>query len=549
MQKSKRFAALSITFALVLLLTTPALAAEPAQISAAQTLYTLGVFNGIGTDAAGNPNFDLERTPTRAEAVAMLVRLLGKETYAKEIKLWTPFTDTATYSWALPHVGYAYAYGLAQGSGTSFNGNSPTTAAQYLTFVLRALGYDSSSDFEWDKSAAFAESIGLTSGEYSNGQPFTRGSVAAISLRALSLSKKGTNTTLLRQLVNDGAVAENKVIAAGLENALIDLNAPATKADLAHFLVSNFPIKSYVNKYSEDIIPKNIKQPKYASDIITLLNAGIFKGDAPPDLLFYNMGIYNDEFAAILYALFTESGCDVESIVPRLNETEQWYDNAMSFMVSLGIFSKDTDPMGKTTLQLLTDETLKKLRAVPDFEKAGTVSTVIEPYEAKYIELDGKLCGVQRYSPLQIQKINVNGTESLYVQAPTANLVYADWLSGGSSSTLSVFLSFAKGDYRIEASDNPFLDGNIADIGANNLVKTSKKEEYVSVTRKKVYTTVTTSDKSLTSTDFPAGGISDVKGIECVKGYLKISDVLNYFDIKKTVTIEMKDDMQVLCFR
>lgn len=45
---------------------------------AAQNLYELGLFNGTGTDTDGNPIFDLDRAPTRHEAVTMLVRLLGK---------------------------------------------------------------------------------------------------------------------------------------------------------------------------------------------------------------------------------------------------------------------------------------------------------------------------------------------------------------------------------------------------------------------------------------------------------------------------------------
>lgn len=548
MQKSKRITTFILAFALTLSLVTPAFASNPAQDSAAKTLCTLGVFNGTGTDAAGNPNFDLDRTPTRAEAAVMLIRLLGKETYAKEMKLWTPFTDTATYSWALPHVGYAYSYGLAQGSGTTFDGNSPTTAAQYLTFVLRALGYNSSSDFQWDKSIAFADSIGLTSGEYSNGQSFTRGGVALISLRALSLSKKGTNTTLLQQLVNDGAIAENKVIATGLKNALIDPAAPMTTSDLAHFLVSNFPIKSYIDKYSEDIFPTNLKQPKYASDIITLLNAGVFKGNSSSARFFYDMGISNAEFASILYSFFVESGCGVESIVPRLNESTQWYDNAMTFMMSIGVFTKGTDPTGKATMQLLTSETVKKFQSIPGWENAGTVSAMIESVEPKYIELDGKVCNTRSWDYFRVQKINVNGIDSLYIEAPTTFVSNTEW-SGISSPTLSNLLTYAKGDYRIVATDNPFLDGQLADVGSKGLIKTSKKEEYISATRKKIFTTVSNDSKSLTSTDFPTGGISDVKGIQCVNGYLKVSDVLVYFGIKKTVTIEKKDDLEVICFR
>ena len=50
--------------------------------TAADALHTLGLFNGTGSNADGTPIYDLDRTPTRHEAVTMLVRLLGKESDA-----------------------------------------------------------------------------------------------------------------------------------------------------------------------------------------------------------------------------------------------------------------------------------------------------------------------------------------------------------------------------------------------------------------------------------------------------------------------------------
>ena len=116
---------ISCFLALVLLisLSLPALAAESEAQEAAQTLYELGLFQGTGTDAAGKPAFDLERAPSRAEAVTMLVRLLGKEREALAGDWNTPFTDVA--DWAKPYVGYAYANGLTAGvSQTRFGGKT-----------------------------------------------------------------------------------------------------------------------------------------------------------------------------------------------------------------------------------------------------------------------------------------------------------------------------------------------------------------------------------------------------------------------------------------
>ena len=100
----------------------------------------MGLFRGVGALEDGTPNFALDRTLTRQEAVTMLVRLLGKEQEAFS-KTWEmPFTDVA--AWASSYIGYAYANGLAKGtSATTFNGVGTASATEYITFVLRALVY------------------------------------------------------------------------------------------------------------------------------------------------------------------------------------------------------------------------------------------------------------------------------------------------------------------------------------------------------------------------------------------------------------------------
>lgn len=135
----RKWIALLLAVCLLGALLPVASAAKSEATEAAETLYGLGLFQGTGTDAAGRPNFDLERAPTRAEAVTMLVRLLGKEDEAKNGAWTTPFTDLEP--WAAPYVGYAYANQLTNGTGSDrFGGKETVTAAQYLTFVLRALG-------------------------------------------------------------------------------------------------------------------------------------------------------------------------------------------------------------------------------------------------------------------------------------------------------------------------------------------------------------------------------------------------------------------------
>ena len=199
---------ISILLVLVLLLAfMPAvLAADAEEVAAADFLYALGLFKGTGTDVYGKPIYDLDRAPNRAEAVTMLVRLLGKEEEATEGSWDIPFTDVA--DWAKPYVGYAYANGLTNGTGAdTFSGTAPVTAAQYLTFVLRALGYSSEAggDFKWDAAWELTDRLGITAGEYGTASPFDRGDVVRISFKALSAYVKGEQFYLGEKLLDEGA--------------------------------------------------------------------------------------------------------------------------------------------------------------------------------------------------------------------------------------------------------------------------------------------------------------------------------------------------------
>lgn len=192
----KRLIALFLCLLTLFSVIPMAAAASPEAETAADTLYAMGLFQGVGTDSSGAPVYALDRAPTRHEAVTMLVRLLGKEQEALD-GLWDlPFTDVA--GWAVPYVGYAYANGLTKGiGGGRFGGETVITASEYLTFVLRALGYTSGQDFQWDKAWLLSDKLGLTDGRYnSNSAKFLRGDVAMISANAMNICCKGTGTPL-----------------------------------------------------------------------------------------------------------------------------------------------------------------------------------------------------------------------------------------------------------------------------------------------------------------------------------------------------------------
>ena len=183
-------------------MTVRAFAAPPdraaAGQAAAEELYELGLFRGVGDLPDGSPNFDLDRTPNRAEALVMLVRLLGAEEEALTGQYTHPFTDPG---WAGAYIGYAYTNGITNGvSATEYGSRSDVKPYQFLTFVLRALGYG---DVDWKNPYPLADAIGLY---YPTGDGFCRADAALICLDALDCKLNGQDTTLRAKLIESGVI-------------------------------------------------------------------------------------------------------------------------------------------------------------------------------------------------------------------------------------------------------------------------------------------------------------------------------------------------------
>ena len=202
--------ALALVLALALL-SVSALAAD--FTGRADDLNALGLFQGSGTDENGSPVYGLDRAPTRAEAVTMLVRLLGKESEALAGDWDVPFTDLSGASaWALPYVGYAYANGLTLGeTDTLFGTGNLCSAQMYCTFVLRSLGYSDTAadagdaDFTYAEAVDAACALGLLDPVTAQGE-FLRDEVVAVSYAALATPIKGSETLLIEKLAEEGAV-------------------------------------------------------------------------------------------------------------------------------------------------------------------------------------------------------------------------------------------------------------------------------------------------------------------------------------------------------
>lgn len=178
---------------------------------AADALNKLGLFQGTEN------GYELEKSLTRAEAVTMIVRLLGEEENAVQSKLSHPFVDVP--EWASPYVGYAFEHNITKGvSETEFASGKTVTLQQFLTFVLRILEYkDANVDFVWNAPEELAIKVGLIDSEHSDS--CLRGDMVLICLNALNATYKDTSLPMYKMLVEKNVFTSSQYkTALGLNN-------------------------------------------------------------------------------------------------------------------------------------------------------------------------------------------------------------------------------------------------------------------------------------------------------------------------------------------
>ena len=185
----------------------------------AADLKELGLFKGVS-----DTDFDLERAPTRIEALVMLIRVLGKEADALGTAWEHPFKDVP--QWADRYVGYAYRNQLTSGISDTEFGLSDASAAHYLTFMLRALGYTdvAGADFTWDSPFALANQAGILR-DGTDVTAFLRADIVRISYAALQTTLKNSDQTLAQKLIASGVFTLEQF------NAVYDASAFADAED------------------------------------------------------------------------------------------------------------------------------------------------------------------------------------------------------------------------------------------------------------------------------------------------------------------------------
>ncbi len=210
--------------------------------SYAAMLKSLGLFKGVS-----ETDFDLKRAPTRVEALVMLIRVLGEEKAALEGDWEHPFADVV--KWADPYVGYAYETGLTKGVSATQFGTGDATAAMYLTFMLRALGYTdvNNEDFSWNDPYTLAKTAGILTDAVDT-EVFWRADAVTVSYEALAAYLKSSDKTLAGKLIEAGVftkVQYNSIFANGEGSLALNADDIAQSCSPAIF---NIDVYSYNGK-------------------------------------------------------------------------------------------------------------------------------------------------------------------------------------------------------------------------------------------------------------------------------------------------------------
>ncbi len=175
----------------------------------ADALNALGLFKGT------EKGYELDKTFTRAEGTAMIVRLLGKEKEALSSAGSVKFTDVVNH-WAKLYVAYCAGHGITNGTSESkFSPDDKMSGAEYMTLVLRSIGYP---NIEPDSVELAAPELYLGSSneirELLSGE-FTRDKMVHVSYKALSV-KAPNGKMLINNLIESGAVSRTAADRAGI---------------------------------------------------------------------------------------------------------------------------------------------------------------------------------------------------------------------------------------------------------------------------------------------------------------------------------------------
>ncbi len=230
---------------------------------------------------SGMTGFELTKSLTKAEAVVIYLRLLGKDSEVQKSTYKNPFKDVPT--WASKYIAYANSKGYVSGtSKTTFGSNNSVTPEQYLSFLMKALEYSDKANGDFTSKTVLqnAEKLGIIPvAKYKAGaKSLKRGDCVDILYKTLSANIKGSTITLAESLITSGAIKKDVASKYGfkLQSARVKLIKQSDGNSIINFkdLIKAVPDARYVTIWA---------RPATLTDYTNAYNYYEYKNIIKPD--------------------------------------------------------------------------------------------------------------------------------------------------------------------------------------------------------------------------------------------------------------------------
>ncbi|SKC42770.1 S-layer homology domain-containing protein [Maledivibacter halophilus] len=162
--------------------------------------------NMLGLLNVADHGYRLGETPTRREGIKMAAKLFGLKQDSESSIYNHPFTDVPKELNA--YVGYAYTKGLIDSTENNlFSPNKIMSYDEYMSMILRGLGYKKNIDFNLENIGEIAIKLGLPRAPYED-ESFLRAKMININKDALNKKFKNSDKKLITKLLEDGTISK-----------------------------------------------------------------------------------------------------------------------------------------------------------------------------------------------------------------------------------------------------------------------------------------------------------------------------------------------------
>lgn len=362
-----------------------------------------------------NGNYNLDENLERAQATALIIRMLGKEEHVRQnadLYKDTKFADVDTTRWYAPYVGYGTQNGIIGGiTSNSFEPLEKTTEKAFLKMTLCALGYVYGQDFDWTNVFLKAYEAGIVTDDsylyrVEDNSNYLRRDAVRVMYLALNKYRKGTDVKMAHTLVEEGVVSLDELLDSGIFGDF----TPAEIESISAIAPNNVEIQlnSYIKELKmEDIEVAEedsekqleVKSCAFSNGTIQVITSGQIPGK-PYKLTIKSFTDTNGYISGPVSGVFKGySPMQVISDFFRIQKVEQTSANVIDVYFTHPVNISSENPVYYELFRngslFLTGSsqniTVRKLQSIPNAVSIYLKGGVFEPGQVYTVRVSGKL--------------------------------------------------------------------------------------------------------------------------------------------------------------